>query len=405
MRQRDSSTEVPHRPGAWCFVSSHRSPGSGAAGRRNLPFSGRYKTALSQSIQGPVQYHSDDDDFPLLCINMKLFSRHPQNVQGVLCLVGALVFLTISDSIIKWLSPFYPLHEITLYRATVALGLVLVFVHFTGGLTTLRTHRPGLHLFRGFLLVLANMFFFLGLSVMPLAEVVALFFVGPFFICLLARPFLGEVVGWQRWLAIAVGLIGVLVLVEPGGSEFTWTTLLPILAALAYSSMVVVTRKLGMNDSAGTLTFYIQVAFILVSVASGLLLGDGRYNLFSQPTLDFLLRAWRWPGGFDLLLLFACGAVVAAGGYLMSQSYRIAQVSVVAPFEYTSLPLAVVVGYLIWGDLPGLRDYIGSALIIGSGIWVIWSNHEHSIESTGPRSQDQNALGRIPARPGTQKAP
>lgn len=303
---------------------------------------------------------------------MQVFSRLSQNVQGIACLIPALVFLTLSDSIIKWLSPVYPLHEITLFRAVVALVLVLVFTHFSGGLSTLRTRRPMLHLFRGLLLVLANMFFFVGLSVMPLAEVVALFFTAPLFICLLARPVLGEAVGLPRWLAIAAGMLGVLVMVEPGSTGFTWAAVLPVLAALTYSLMVMVTRKLGMTDTAGTMTFYIQVAFILVSVPSGLLIGHGGFNVFDQATLDFLLRAWQWPGFVDFQLMLACGAVVAAGAYLLSQSYRIAQASVVAPFEYTSLPFAVIVGYLVWGDLPGMRDILGSLLIIGSGLLVVY---------------------------------
>ncbi len=303
---------------------------------------------------------------------MQAPTRYSHNVQGIVCLTAALVFLTISDAIIKWLSPVYALHEITLLRAVIALALVLVFVQFTGGPSTLRTRRPLLHLFRGLLLVLANMFFFLGLSVMPLAEVIALFFTAPLFICLLARPILGEVVGLPRWIAIAVGMFGVVIMVEPGGAGFTWAAVLPVLAALTYSVMVMVTRRLGMVDSASTLAFYIHVAFILVSILSGLLIGDGRFNVFDRTTLDFLLRAWIWPSFTDFQLLLACGAAVAAGSYLLSQSYRIAQASVVAPFEYTGLPFAVVVGYLVWGDLPGTRDIIGSLLIVGSGLLVVY---------------------------------
>ncbi|MGB5707448.1 MAG: DMT family transporter [Arenicellales bacterium] len=315
---------------------------------------------------------------------MHAFSRFNRNTQGILCLIGAVVFLTFSDSIIKWLSPYYPLHEITLFRAVFATLIVFIFVYLEGGLVTLKTRRPILHLFRGMLLVFANMFFFLGLSVMPLAEVVALFFTAPLFICLLARPVLGEQVGLARWVAILIGLGGVIVMVRPGASGFTWTSVLPVLAALTYAVMQMVTRKLGMRDSAGALTFYIQVAFIIISVLSGLLIGDGRFNNFEQPTLAFLFRAWHWPNTFDLGLLALCGLVVAFGAYLLSQSYRLAQASVVAPFEYTSLPFAVIVGFMVWGDLPGSKEIIGSLLIIGSGLLVVFfenrSQHRTSVK-------------------------
>ena len=316
------------------------------------------------------------------------FSRLSHNAQGILCLMGAVIFLTFSDTIIKWLSPRYPLHEITMFRACVALVFVLGIVQLEGGLKTLKTRRPMMHFVRGLLLVLANMFFFLGLSVMPLADVVALFFTAPLFICLLAKPVLGERVGLARWLAIGVGLLGVIVMVNPDSDTFKAASILPVLAALTYAIMQMVTRKLGMNDSAGTLTFYIQIAFILVSGLSWAIIGDGKYNTFSQPTLEFLLRAWVWPTNHDLFLLFICGSVVTAGAYLLSQSYRLAQASVVAPFEYTSLPFAIVVGFLIWGDLPGTKEIIGSILIVGSGLLVAYFEM-----STNKRARSRAKIG------------
>ena len=302
---------------------------------------------------------------------MQFFRRLKPNSQGILCLIGALVFLTFSDSIIKWLSPKYALHQIMLYRACFAMVLVLIFVKLEGGLALLATKRPLLHLFRGMLLVFANMFFFLGLSVMAFAEVVALFFTAPLFICLLAQPILGEKVGAIRWCAIVLGLVGVVVMVRPESNQISWSNFLPILAALTYAVMQMVTRKLGMRDSAGALTFYIQIAFILVSSLSGLIIGSGQYDQFDQSALEFLFRAWTWPALNDLGLMALCGMIVAFGGYLLSQSYRLAQASVVAPFEYTSLPLAVLIGYLIWQELPTLNDIFGSLLIIGSGLIVV----------------------------------
>ncbi len=284
--------------------------------------------------------------------------------------MAALVFLTVSDSIIKWLSPYYALHEIMLLRSCFAMILVAVFVYLEGGLVTLKTRRPALHLLRGTLLVFANMFFFLGLATMSLAETVALFFTAPLFICLLAQPILGEKVGIVRWLAIGFGLCGVVIMLRPGADVFALSSLLPIMAALTYATMQMVTRKLGMQDSAGTLTFYIQIAFILIGAIMGLLIGDGHLNNNANPTFDFLMRAWVWPDGEHLRLLALCGLIVACGGYLMSQAYRLAQVSVVAPFEYTSLPFALIVGFIVWGDWPDWISLVGSALIVVGGLII-----------------------------------
>ncbi|MDE0308486.1 MAG: DMT family transporter [Acidiferrobacterales bacterium] len=305
-------------------------------------------------------------------MNRRIINNLSQNVQGIVCLIFALLCLTVSDAIIKWLSSTYALHEITLIRALFALTMVVVFAKYFGDLSRVRTRRLGLHLIRGFMLVLANIFFFLGLSVMPLATTVALFYCAPFFICILARVILHEPVGLPRWMAIAAGMLGVVVIAQPGGTDFSWSVFLPVGAAFTYSLMVMMTRKLAISDSAESMSFYIQACFLIFSLLSGLLIGDGRFNTFDHPTLDFLLRAWLWPSLKDFQILLICGAASAAGTYLLSQSYRIAQASVVAPFEYVSLPFAIAVGFIVWGDLPGLSDYIGSALIVCSGLVVVY---------------------------------
>jgi len=311
---------------------------------------------------------------------MRLFDSLNHNSQGILCLIAAVAFLSISDSIIKWLSPLYALHEIMLFRALFAMLVVLAIVQFEGGLKSLKTRRPVLHFIRGSLLVLANVFFFLGLATLPFAETVALFFVAPLFICILSLPVLGEKVGPSRWLVIFIGLCGVVVMVRPGADVFAMTSLLPILAALSYAIMQMMTRKLGIHEKAGTLTFYIQFAFIVISSIIGLSIGDGRLNMMNNPTSEFLLRAWTWPPVADLGLLALCGLIVAFGGYFLSQAYRLGQASAVAPFEYSSLPFALIIGYYLWDDWPDWISFVGSGLIIFSGVLIVYIENRSSRE-------------------------
>ena len=310
------------------------------------------------------------------------------NTQGIICLVIAIACLTVSDAIIKWLSPDLPLHQITLLRSCVALPLVLLLTHFQGGLATLKTRRPLMHFVRGSLLVLANMFFFLGLAALPLAETVTLFYTAPLFICLLSAPLLGERVGAMRWAAIAIGMIGVIVMMRPGSELFRPVSTLPVMAALCYSAMTMMTRMLGLRESAGALTFYIQIAFIVISIATGLAIGDGAYDRFEDTSLQFLLRTWSWPDGAQLRLLVLCGAIVAIGGYLLSQAYRIGEAPAVAPFEYASLPFALLVGYLLWGDWPGMQAFAGTALIVGSGLVVVYFENRSYRKAPGPAGVD-----------------
>ena len=275
-----------------------------------------------------------------------------------------------------------------LWRAIFALCVLMLFVCFTGGLKTLRTRRPLLHFARGSMLVLANMFFFLGLASMPFAENVALFFTAPLFICVLSQPLLGERVGLARWLAILIGLAGVVVMLRPGGELFRGISLLPILAALSYAAMTMMTRKLGIEDSAAALTFYIQLAFIAISIPIGLAIGDGSLDRYPSATLGFLLRAWVWPDPEQLKLLLLCGVMVSLGGYLLSQAYRLGEASVVAPFEYTAMPYALAVGYLLWGDWPDWVSIVGSSLIIGSGLLVIYLESREERLAPGPARID-----------------
>lgn len=299
-------------------------------------------------------------------------SHANRNIQGILCLLGALVVLTVSDTIIKWLSPVYPLYELTLVKGVIALVILLMVVQFSGGLVQLRVQRPWLHFSRGMMLVLSDAFYFMGLSAMPMATAITLFFCAPLFVCLIAKLFLGETVGFVRWMAIAVGMAGIVVIVQPGSVTFDWNVVFPVLSALTYALMVIMTRKLAFSASAGSMSVYVLIAFVIVSIVSGITIGHGQYNVFDQPALQFLLRGWSWPSFADYQLLIICGVATAVGIFLLSQSYRIAHAAVVVPFEYASLPLVIVAGYLVWGDLPSLRDYIGSALIIASGLVVVY---------------------------------
>ena len=317
---------------------------------------------------------------------MKSIRALNQSSQAILCLTAALVFLTISDSIIKWLSPHLPLHEITLFRSLFAMLVVFLFIHLEGGISTLKTRRPVLHFVRGSMLVLANMFFFLALAAMPLAETVSLFYTAPLFICIFSGPVLGEKVGISRWLIIFLGLLGVVVMLRPGSEVFRPISLLPILAALSYAAMTMMTRKLGMQEKAGALTFYIQLAFIVISSIVGLAIGEGNLNQgqFDNPAMSFLLRAWRWPDTQEFQLLLLCGVIVAFGGYLISQAYRLGEASIVAPFEYASLPFALIVGYYIWGDWLDWISFTGSGLIICSGLLILYLENRANRRPPGP---------------------
>ncbi len=314
-------------------------------------------------------------------------TRSPQFV-GAACASASVVFFSINDVLIKFLSGGYALHQVVLFRSLIGLLVIAVMIlPFSGGLSALRTKRLGMHLFRGLCVVVANMTFFLGLAAMELATAVAIFFISPLVITIFSVVFLGETVGPRRWAAIVAGFIGVLIILRPGTDAFQVASILPLIAAVAYAGIHMITRKIGGTESAATMAVYIQLTFIAVCALIGLAVGDGRFGDQSDPSLRFLLRAWEWPAHADYWIFALLGFGVGVAGYLISQAYRVAEAAFVAPFEYLAMPLAIIWGYLVFGEVPDALTFLGAALIVGSGLFALWRETRVAKVAAAPRTR------------------
>ncbi|MEX0339170.1 MAG: DMT family transporter [Arenibacterium sp.] len=295
---------------------------------------------------------------------------------GILFILIGMLSISVNDMLIKALSGDYPLHQIVFTRSAIGMVLSLILVQMEGGFSILKTRTPGLHMLRGAFVVVSNMTYFVALAVMPLADATALFFAAPLFITLLSIPLLGEKVGPLRLGAVVVGFAGVIIMQRPWESSETLDVsrivlLLPVLSALTYALMQLMTRRLGTTTRASALAVYIQGMFILVSVAFYLVAGDGRFaEGVENESLKFLLRAWILPEGGDWWPMIGLGVNSAIIGYCLSQAYRLSDAATVAPFEYVGLPLAVFWGWLLWSDIPDLPIWTGMALIMASGLFV-----------------------------------
>lgn len=284
-----------------------------------------------------------------------------------------MVFFSMNDLLIKYLSGDYPLHQVMAVRAVVALAFLLaVVVPLAGGFARLRTRRPGMHVLRGFFVVMANLCFFLGLAALPLADAVALSFLSPFLITLFSVLFLGESVGPWRWVSIAAGLVGVALVLRPGTEAFQPAALLPLAGAVFYAMMQTVTRHIGGTETAVSLAVSIQASFLVVSAGVGLALGHGAFAGTGHPSLEFLLRGWVWPGAGDFGLMAVIGLLSALGGFAISHAYRVSEAAFVAPFDYVAMPLAVFWGFIVFGEWPDALAWAGILLILGSGLLLIW---------------------------------
>tara|TARA_B100000470_G_scaffold220663_1_gene209474 strand:- start:743 stop:1684 length:942 start_codon:yes stop_codon:yes gene_type:complete len=296
---------------------------------------------------------------------------------NIFFIVIAHVLFTTSDMTIKMISGDYALHQIILTRSSVAiLFTLLVFVPLEGGIKNLLTKQLTLHILRGFGIGIANLCFFSSLISLPLGEAMAIFFIAPVLISLLSVFILKEKGHLERWLAVLVGLIGVLLILRPSFEAFNPATILPLIAALSYAMVQIITCKLGEKEKASTMAFFVQLNLIVFSAVFGLFFGDGTFANPSQPIINFLFRVWILPSWIDGLIMCGLGLLNGIGIYFISQAYRNSRAIVIAPFEFVAIPLAIFWSIIIFGDWPDIVSWLGILLIAGAGLFIIF--HENS---------------------------
>ncbi len=295
---------------------------------------------------------------------------------GILLALGGSLLLSVNDMAVKALSGGYPLHEVVLIRALIGMTGVLVVLAATRGPSgigaAVRTGQPGMHSLRVACVLLSNVLYFLGLAALPLADGVAIFFVAPLLITALSVPILGERVGPRRWAAVALGLVGVIVMMRPGADAVRPAALLVLASAFFYALMHVLTRRMGATESAVAMAFWTQTGFIALSLVMGLAIGDGHLAEAASPSLTFLFRAWVWPTPADWPVFLALGVTVTLGGLMLAQAYRTCPPALIAPFEYAAMPMAVLWGVVVFGTWPDAIAWTGIALILGAGLYALW---------------------------------
>ena len=295
-----------------------------------------------------------------------------QTAKGIALLVAGVAVFSVQDMILKLLSGAYPLHQAMVLRSLTAIPFLLLLVHRDGGLNRLFTPGTRAMIGRGVVMFAAYTAYYLALAALPMATTVALYFSAPLFITILSVFFLSESVGPRRWLALLAGFAGVLIMVRPGGDLFDWAALLPVLSGLAYAISMISARRLGQTETAAALAFWGNAVFLAAALALSALLGTGQFADEAHPSLAFLLRGWVMPTPFDLMLMMSCGVIAALGLTLLTQAYRISEASVVTPFEYTGLLWSVIYGWIFWRQWPGALDWLGIAVIVGAGLFILW---------------------------------
>jgi drug/metabolite transporter (DMT)-like permease len=294
--------------------------------------------------------------------------RLDRPLSGISYVVAGVTVFSVQDVIIKWLSGDYPVLEIVFVRSLVALVLLFAVAGLRGG-GRLRVSRPFQQVVRALLMFLSYTTYYLALAALPLAETVSIFYSAPLFMTAFSGFLLGEHAGLRRWSAIAVGFIGVVVIMQPQG-DLSLAAVLALGAAVTYALSAIMSRRIGETDSAESMAISASLLYAVLAGSAGLAFGDGILGDTGRPEVDFLLRAWAWPQMGDFLLFCVCGLVAAIGFTCLAQAYRVAPATAVAPFEYASLPWAVLWGWAIWSEIPSSTLLVGIVLVVGSGLYV-----------------------------------
>jgi len=274
---------------------------------------------------------------------------HP--FKGIALILASTVFLGTSDVTAKYLSATLPSIEIAWIRF-LTFALIMSPAMLPGSpLYALRTARPGLQVMRGIALLGSSLFFISGLRFLPIAEASATGFVSPLFVTALSIVLLGESVGVRRWLATAIGLIGVLIILRPGTSAFHPAAFFPIISALAWAATLIMTRMMSGRELAITTMTYSSI------VGVGIL----------SVLVPFV---WVAPTWHDVMLGIFIGVASTVGQWIVVLAFRYADASVLAPFSYTQLLWVSILGFLIFGEIPDIWTVIGAAFIVASGLYT-----------------------------------
>ena len=295
-----------------------------------------------------------------------------QNTKGIFFIMTGMAFFSIQDSLIKYIYEDVALFELYFGRTLIQSIILLSFVLLTKKTIILKTHYPVLTLVRVVCFFFGFSFFYISLTFMTLAMTSALFFSCPIFMSMFAKFFLKEKIGIRRWSAIFVGFIGVLIVLNPSLEEFNFFKLAPVACALCYATSMTITKYTSSKDSIYTQMTWLYIFAIFASIIIFLVSGDGKFNNFSDSTMQFIFREWftnpaeAWP------YVLVMGIVASISFFCVFSAYSIASPSIVSLFEYSYIVWAMLAGYILFETIPVPRTFIGAAIIIGAGFYIYY---------------------------------
>jgi drug/metabolite transporter (DMT)-like permease len=278
--------------------------------------------------------------------------QHTAPLRGIALMLTSTLFMGLNNAVLKLLTAGFPVGQVMFMRAAAILPVIGLFAMMSGGMVSLRVRRWSAHSAHAIAMGLSAWFFILSVQHLPLATAVAITFATPLFVTAAAGPLLREEVGWRRWAAVMVGFLGILVITRPGSAVFQVAVIFPLICALGSAGRDIVTRRITAGET--------SVSIMATANCGMLLLG-----LCSLP--------WGWimPDGRALLLVLLCAPLVAIGHWTTIEALRHAEANLAAPFRYSAIVWAAVLGFLIWDDVPDAWAMAGAGIVIASGVYIL----------------------------------
>ncbi len=282
-------------------------------------------------------------------------------------MVGSVVCFSVMDICVKWLD-YYPVGQVLFLRFFIGFIPIFFIIPRDKLLTFYKTSRPGLHTFRAISGAAAIIALFIGLRELPLADVVSLTFGGPIFVTVASIFFLSEKVGIKRWSAVLLGFIGMLLIVQPAFIDLNFYYVTPIVFCIFFACVAISVRSLSKTEPNYRIAFYFTVLCSILGLAT-IFTGD-----------------WILPTKIDFIIFMIMGLCGSIANLLLTQSYRLAEASLVTPIKYLSLIFAIVFGFLIWSEIPKLLTIFGALLVITSSLIIFTRENKLKKQIVNPRA-------------------
>ena len=307
------------------------------------------------------------------------------NRKGIFFVIGAMTILAIQDVLIKLVSDELSLFQIQFFRSTVGIAVILGYQVIIHEPIRLTTAYPLLTVCRGLMFFFGYSAFYFAQSKMPIATMTVLFLLSPFFITLTSIYFFKSQVGYRRWISILIGFVGVVLICQPETGQFNFYYLIPIIDALSYAFSVIIVKKTADRDTLYQQMILAYLIMGLLSGITGLLFGDGRFDTAENSEVAFIVRSWQFVDTEGTFKLFTISVLGSVGLLILMGAYRVSDPAVISPYEYSLLIWMILLGYLVWGDVPSVNIAIGMVLIVGAGIYIFYRERikDESISSSG----------------------